>query len=78
MATTATNWIRGTVILNDDKLVVRRRKFQDTTLTPKSADEFSSDNVGTIKFTRDGQKRVSGFEINAGRIRHLQFVKQSR
>ena len=69
---------RYTVILKDDKLVVRRRKFQDTTLTPKSADEFSTDNVGTIKFTRDAQKRVSGFEINAGRIRHLQFVKQSR
>jgi CubicO group peptidase (beta-lactamase class C family) len=69
---------RYTVIVKDDKLVVRRRRFEDSTLTPKSSDEFTNANGAGIKFTRDSQKRVSGFEINAGRIRHLRFSKESR
>jgi CubicO group peptidase (beta-lactamase class C family) len=69
---------RYTVIVKDDKLVVRRRKFEDATLTPKSSDEFTVANVGTIKFLRDSQKRVAGFELNAGRVRHLRFAKEPR
>jgi Beta-lactamase len=69
---------RYTVIVKDDKLVVRRRKFEDAKLTPSSADDFTVANVGSIKFTRDAQKRVSGFELNAGRVRHLRFSKESR
>lgn len=69
---------RYTIMVKEEKLVVRRRKFEDTSLTPKSADEFTAANAGTIKFLRDDQKRVSGFEINAGRVRHLRFAKDSR
>lgn len=69
---------RYTVIVKDDKLVVRRRKFEDAALTPSSADDFTAANVGSIKFTRDAQKLVSGFELNAGRVRHLRFSKESR
>ena len=67
---------RYTVIVKDDKLAVRRRKFEDKALTPASVDEFTVTNAGSIKFIRDSQKRVSGFEINAGRVRHLRFSKE--
>ena len=67
---------RYMIIQKDDKLVVRRRKFEDKTLTPKASDEFAAANAGTIKFTRDAEKRVNGFEIDAGRIRHLRFAKE--
>jgi CubicO group peptidase (beta-lactamase class C family) len=69
---------RYTVILKDDKLAVRRRKFPDATLTLSSADEFTVTDAGKLVFFRDAQKRVSGFEINAGRVRHLRFSKESR
>lgn len=69
---------RYTVIVKDEKLAVRRRKFEDVALVPKSADEFTLADVGTIRFLRDPQKRVSGFEINAGRVRHLLFSRESR
>ncbi|HSQ19107.1 MAG TPA: serine hydrolase domain-containing protein [Blastocatellia bacterium] len=69
---------RYTVIVKDGKLAVRRRKFEDVALVPKSADEFTLADVGAIRFLRDPQKRVSGFEINAGRVRHLLFSRESR
>jgi CubicO group peptidase (beta-lactamase class C family) len=69
---------RYTVIVKDEKLVVRRRKFEDMTLSPKASDEFDVRGAGTVKFARDSQKRVTGFEINAGRVRHLRFSKESR
>ena len=68
---------RYTIVVKDDKLALRRRKFEDTALVPSSADEFTT-NIGSIKFSRDAQKRVSGFELNSGRVRHLRFVKDSR
>lgn len=69
---------RYTVVVKDGKLAMRRRKFEDTPLKPKSADEFTAANAGSIKFTRDAQKRVAGFEINAGRVRNLRFTKEPR
>lgn len=65
-----------TLLLKGETLVVRRRKFEDMRLTPKSPDEFAVADVGNIKFIRDSEKRVAGFEINAGRIRHLRFSKE--
>ena len=67
---------RYTVIVKDDKLVVRRRKFEDMKLTPKTSDEFNLAIGGSIKFIRDSQKRVAGLELNAGRARRLRFSKE--
>jgi CubicO group peptidase (beta-lactamase class C family) len=67
---------RYTVTVKDDKLVVRRRKFEDTTLTSASTDSFSLAGLGAIKFIRDDRRRVSGFELDAGRVRHLRFSKE--
>jgi CubicO group peptidase (beta-lactamase class C family) len=69
---------RYTVIVKDRALVVRRRKFVDATMTIAAADEFTVADAGKIVFLRDSQKRISGFEINAGRVRHLRFSKESR
>lgn len=69
---------RYTVILKDDRLVIRRKKFEDTALTPTFSDAFSNSDLGRLRFIRDSAKRVSGFELNAGRVRHLQFSKESR
>ncbi len=65
------------VMLKDDKLVVTRKKFAPTPLTPAFRDAFSSLSIlGTFRFTRDAQNRVNGFRLSAGRIRNFRFVKQ--
>jgi CubicO group peptidase (beta-lactamase class C family) len=69
---------RYTVVLKDDTLVIRRRKFEDAALTPTFTDAFSNSDLGGLRFIRDSEKRISGFELNAGRVRHLQFSKESR
>jgi hypothetical protein len=69
---------RYTVILKDDKLVIRRKKFEDAALNSTFTDAFSNPDFGGLRFIRDSAKRVSGFEFNAGRVRNLQFSKESR
>ncbi|MBL8187271.1 MAG: beta-lactamase family protein [Acidobacteria bacterium] len=65
------------VAVKDDKLVVTRKKFGPTPLTPAFRDAFSSLSIlGTFRFTRDTQNRVNGFRLSAGRIRNFRFVKQ--
>lgn len=65
------------VAVKDDKLVVTRKKFAPTPLTPAFRDGFSSLSIlGTFRFTRDAQNRVNGFRLSAGRIRNFRFVKQ--
>jgi CubicO group peptidase (beta-lactamase class C family) len=64
------------VVLQEGKLLLRRKKFRDETLAPTKADEFNSDAIGALKFSRDSEKRISGFEINAGRVRNLRFLKE--
>jgi CubicO group peptidase (beta-lactamase class C family) len=69
---------RYTLIVKDGKLVLRRKKFDDSALKPTFADSFTDPQTGDIKFIRDSGKRLSGFELNAGRVRHLQFSKEPR
>jgi CubicO group peptidase (beta-lactamase class C family) len=64
------------VLSKDGKLILRRKKFKDEALTPTNTDEFNSGELGALKFSRDSEKRISGFEINAGRVRHLKFSKE--
>lgn len=65
------------VSLKDGKLIVTRKKFGPTQLTPAFRDAFSSLSIlGTFRFTRDAQNRVDGFRLSAGRIRNFRFVKQ--
>lgn len=67
-----------TLAVKDGKLLLRRKKFDDSALKPTFADRFTDSEIGDLQFIRDSGKRVSGFELNAGRVRHLQFSKESR
>jgi hypothetical protein len=69
---------RYTLVVKDGKLILRRKKFDDAPLNPTLPESFRDPDLGELKFTRDSSKRVSGFELNAGRVRHLQFSKESR
>jgi len=67
------------VTLKDGNLVVTRKKFAPTQLTPRFRDGFGTSSIlGTFRFTRDAQNRVNGFRLSAGRIRNFLFVKQVR
>jgi CubicO group peptidase (beta-lactamase class C family) len=63
--------------VQDDKLLLKRKKNSPATFTPLFKDAFNNMGLGTIRFTRDVGKRVNGMTISAGRIRHLRFVKQT-
>jgi hypothetical protein len=66
------------VALQDDKLVLQRKKYQPVTLQPAFRDAFSTASIlGTIRFTRDQQNRISGFILSGGRVKNFRFVKQS-
>jgi CubicO group peptidase (beta-lactamase class C family) len=65
-----------TFVVKDGKLVLQRKKFEDAPLTPGAVDSFTDADLGTIKFTRDSKNAVTGFELNAGRVRHLKFARQ--
>jgi CubicO group peptidase (beta-lactamase class C family) len=66
------------IALKDDKLVLTRKKAPAVTLQPSFRDAFSTLSIlGTVRFTRDGEGRVNGFRISAGRIRGFNFVKRS-
>lgn len=69
---------RYTLVVKDGKLILRRKKFDDAPLKPTLPESFRDPDLGELKFMRDSAKRVSGFELNAGRVRHLQFSKESR
>ena len=66
-----------TVVVKDDKLMIRHRKFADAMLTPLATDQFRCDNwwMNNLKFLRDKKGIVTGFDVNAGRILHLHYGK---
>lgn len=64
--------------IKDGKLTLRRRPDPPLTLEPTYKDGFISRSGGTnlFRFTRDERGRVDGFSVNAGRVRHLKFIKK--
>lgn len=62
--------------LKDDKLVLRRKNVDgETPLVLQFADAFAAAGTGTLRFTRDGKHRVSGFLLSTNRVRNLRFDK---
>jgi hypothetical protein len=62
--------------LKDDKLVLRRKNVDgDTPLVVQFDDAFSVVGTGSLRFTRDAKRRVSGFLLSTGRVRNLRFHK---
>ena len=65
-----------TILMQDEKLVLRRRNVDGVTpLVDQYADVFSAAGTGTITFTRNAQHRVTGFFLSTARVRRLRFDK---
>jgi CubicO group peptidase (beta-lactamase class C family) len=67
-----TTW---TVAVESGGLVARGKRGPAIPLAPAFGDAFNSP-AGLLRFTRDGQKKVNGFLIGAGRARNLRFEKK--
>jgi len=65
------------VELQDGKLTMRHRPEPAIALVPAFADAFSDARGRVIRFTRGNSGLVDGYLVNAGRVRHLRFVKRS-
>jgi hypothetical protein len=56
-------------------LIVRIKSKELTRLRPGKPDEFS-DGYVHLAFSRDRKKRISGFTLDAGRVRGILFVRR--
>lgn len=61
-----------TIAVEKDRLVVKFRPAQRLELTPVYPEAFEA-RTSVIRFTRDASGAVDGFQIYAGRVRHLRF-----
>lgn len=62
------------VVTGDEPRLALERQGRTTPFDRPSRDVFSSP-TGTIEFTRDGDSRVTGMTLNAGRVRGLAFTR---
>jgi CubicO group peptidase (beta-lactamase class C family) len=62
--------------VQDGKLQLTRLKHKPDLLKPMVKDAFTGD-IGTVRFTRDANQRITGFILNAGRIRNFKFAKKN-
>lgn len=67
--------ITYTLAVQDSGLVIRTRKGADIAVHAVFADAFQGDDIGLLKFTRDGRSRVTGFTVNTGRVRGVRFER---
>jgi len=64
------------IAIQDGKLTLLRLKHKPDTLRPTTQDVFVGD-IGTVRFTRDSSKHISGFILNAGRIQNFRFTRKA-
>jgi CubicO group peptidase (beta-lactamase class C family) len=64
-----------TLTVVDGKLYYQRRRAPRTALSPARKDVFVAGGLG-FNFLRDEASRISGFTLDAGRVRNLRFVKK--
>jgi hypothetical protein len=59
-----------------DKLLVRTGNWGDFLLSARFVDSFANpEEMGSLIFTRDSKKRLSGFVIRSGKVKNLRFSK---
>lgn len=61
------------LVARSDSLLLDQGWRGSESLRPMFRDGFRLGNVGIARFTRDSRGRITGFEIWAGRVRHLRF-----
>jgi hypothetical protein len=62
--------------LQDHRLWLKRLRWAPAQLTPTIQDGFLvlvGNGEAHLEFQRDAQGKVSGFLLNAGRVRHVRF-----
>ena len=66
------------LVVKDGKLVAQHRRHDDFSLTELDGDLFSGSRwyFQTVQFTRDAEKRITGFRLTSGRVRNLRFDRQ--
>ena len=68
------------VVFENGKLFLRHeneyKDYPRNPFEPTTNDTFVVQGR-TIHFVRDGSKRVSGFTLNAGRVKNIGFVKKA-
>jgi Beta-lactamase len=62
--------------VQDGKLTLMRLKNKPDPLRPTTRDVFVG-QIGTIRFSRDANGRVSGFTLDAGRIQGFRFTRRA-
>ena len=64
------------IVNQEGNLSLTRLKHKAQALRPTVRDVFSGD-IGTVRFTRDANQHISGFVLNAGRIRRFRFARKT-
>ena len=69
-----------TLVMKDGKLIAEHRRHDDIQLTDLEGDLFSGNRwfFQTVQFTRDSEKRITGFRLTSGRARNIRFDRQSQ
>lgn len=62
--------------IHDGKLILMRLKHKPDMLRPAMQDVFVGD-IGTVRFTRDSSKHISGFILDQSRIQNFRFTKRA-
>ncbi len=63
------------LVVRGDTLVAVSRRGAEYPLEPVSADLFRGRRMGTVRFERDGRKRVTALRVSTGRVRGLRFAR---
>jgi hypothetical protein len=64
------------ISVKDGKLQLARTKLRTAVIDPMFKDSFRTSS-GVMQFARDAAGRVSGFQLQGGRVRHLKFWKDT-
>jgi CubicO group peptidase (beta-lactamase class C family) len=65
------------IVLKDHHLILTNAKYNDAKLTLVNKDHLTNDNwwINHLMMMRDSKNKITGFNVNSGRIMHLRFNK---
>lgn len=68
---------RYSIAIENNELVLKHLKFEHAKMNQVIPDQFSTSYwwMSNLNFFRDKQGKVTGFEVNNGRVLHLKFKK---
>jgi hypothetical protein len=67
-----------TVLVKDGGLSLKHRRHGELALRAASTDTFTSSTIGRLRFQRNAEGQIAGFQVNTGRVRNLVFTRSSR